>query len=59
MVNPDKFVILSSGEAITARELAEAFWLFTQSEATYPLLSQGDEIKATVSLAIELMELRE
>lgn len=56
MIDPDLELVLSTGESVCARDVLEGFVLLAQHEATFPLLSRDDKLKAAISLAFEAVD---
>jgi hypothetical protein len=59
MIALDLTLILPSGESITAAEVLEGFALLAKHEATFPLLSRDDKLKAAIALAFEAVDYEE
>jgi hypothetical protein len=59
MIHPDTQIWLASGEVLTAEEILEGFALLAAHEATFPLLSRDDRLKAALALAFEAVDQQE
>ena len=59
MIDPNTQVWLRSGEVLTAEEVLEGFVVLASSQATFPLLSRDDRIKAAIALAFEAVDQQE
>lgn len=59
MLNPWEEIILTSGESLTAREVAEGFLRLAQAEAAFPILSRDDLLKACLELLFQIVQLND
>jgi hypothetical protein len=59
MIDPNLTLILPSGESLTAEEILEGFALLAEHEASFPLLSRDDRLKAAIALAFEAVDMEE
>jgi hypothetical protein len=59
MTSPDTQIWLRNGEVLSAAEILEGFALLAAHEATFPLLSRDDRLKAAIALAFEAVDKQE
>lgn len=56
MTQPQLQIFLRSGEALTVEEIFEGFVLLAGHEASFPMLSRDDWLKACIALAFEAVD---